>query len=273
MNNLQKEQIEKQIAFFNKNALAKKGSYFIPGDAFDWYAIRPVMRAMRFLYSNNPSYIYLDYGCGIGDSIEIFKISNGSYPSNLIGVDISGNAILEISQKYDYKFFHIDAEAGVQALGLNVDAAYMMHVLHHSIDHQKIIKDLSNSVKHGGRIAIVDIGSKNPFQEIGRKIFTLLPNMLKNKFKNDLLVNGEIPEKLPVDINKIKEYLQDEGFNVKLTYSSSVIFIFGWLLNILGIKISQNSSVMKTLFNIDEWISNHLFKEYSVLYLIEAERV
>jgi SAM-dependent methyltransferase len=272
MNNTNKKQIESQIDFFNRNALHKHDKYFLPTNAFDWYAIKPVLRAMKFIYSSAQDYVLLDYGCGIGDSIEIFKISNGQFPNRLVGLDISSNAISEISTRYDYDFFHIDVETGLQELGLNVDAAYMIHVLHHAVNHKKIIDDLCNSIKPDGKLVIVDIGSKNPFQEIGRKIFSLLPKKIKNKFQDDLLIDGEIPEKLPVDIKKIQNYLTEKGFITELTYSSSFIFIFGWLFKILNIKFDKDSPTINFFFKIDDWFSNKVFKEYSVLYLIEAKR-
>jgi len=272
MNKLKNEKIENQIAFFNKNALSKQNIYFEPKDVFEWYAIKPVIRAMKFLYSDRLDYQYLDYGCGIGDSIEIFKISNHKYPDRLVGVDISKNAIAEISKRYQFEFIHIEAESGIKGLGICVDAAYMMHVLHHSVDHEKIIKDISSAIKGRGKIAIVDISSKNPFQELGRRLFTILPVGVKRKFQNDLVVDGEIPEKLPVDIEKIKKYLENEGFTVNLSYSSSFIFIFGWLFNLLNIKFGKNSLIINFFLKLDDWLSNNVFKNYSVLYLIEAER-
>lgn len=272
MNIKEKEAIDKQIAFFNKNALSKSNKYFIPTDAFEWYAISPVLKAMKYIYSSKDDYEYLDYGCGIGDSIEIFKICNGKYPNHLIGVDISDKAILEISSRYDFRFFHINPDSGMGNLNIAVDAAYMIHVLHHSIDHKKIIKDISNAIKPSGKVVIVDIGSKNPFQELGRKVFTLLPLKLKNLFSNDLVLDGQIPEKLPVDIKKIRKYLEDEGFKVNISYSSAIIFIFGWLFKILNVKIAKTNPIINVLFAIDEWISNRVFKDFSVLYLVEAER-
>ncbi len=60
---------------------------------------------------------------------------------------------------------------------------------------------------------------------------------IKNKFNDDLVVDGDIPHKHHVDIGKTISILKKSGFDIKeINHKHLFLFIFFWINTIFGIN-------------------------------------
>jgi len=173
----------------------------------------------------------LDYGCGTATSVDLFLQYHKLEDYNFYGVDIAEEAIKVARTKYpQIKFFEIEGNKIPQIKDNSLDGAYMLHVLHHSHDHEKIFTEINAKLKPGAKFLINDLTSRNPIIRIGRFLFGFMPNIIKNRFSDDLLVDGKIPDKYVINVEEIIKQLKSSGFVIEnVEYGHLFFFLFNWI--------------------------------------------
>lgn len=236
-----------QELFFDQHSQQERVSD--PDSIFYKYAIKEQVQGLKWV-SNSKK--ILDYGCGPGTSIDMFfkHIKKDKKNYRFYGVDISTIAISKAKINYPkFKFYKISDNKMPQISNNLLDAAFIFHVLHHSKDHADIFKEIHSKLKKGGKFLIIDLSSNNIFLKIGRMFFILLSPFIKNKFEDDLVVDGKIPEKYKVNIAEVKSLLEKTGFSIEdVGHGHLFFFLFAWLDKF--IKISN--------FPIIKWIYKYL---------------
>lgn len=260
--------IKDQKAFFNANALLDK-----PTKApalFDDYVNKEQAEGFSWLSTCQCN---LDYGCGTGTSIDFFFKTNPYSVTKFIGVDIADNAIKKISEIYPQHEFHLIENNRLPPIkGGQVDGAYLLHVLHHSHEHQEIFNAIYATLVPGGKFFLSDLSSSNPFINSARSIFAWLPNWIKNKFSDDLVVDGSIPDKYPVDISEVLKQLGVAGFKIqKVGYGHLYCFLFGWLERFVPLsKFKLIHWFYKKLMHFEQFLLTKSFfqKRAEVFYIL-----
>ena len=129
-----KGEISNQESFFDQES--EKDITIDKNNFFYHYVMEKLFMRMGIFKNGN---VVLDYGCGIGTIIEIF---NNYYPKNkikFIGVDISKKCIQKAKQIHpQYKFYKIFSNNIPVVKKSSCDGAYIINVLHHSKNHNKI---------------------------------------------------------------------------------------------------------------------------------------
>ncbi len=261
--------VKDQKAFFNANALLEqsKKNYF---SVFDGYAKKEQKEGFVWLSSCT---CLLDYGCGTGTSIDYFYINNPRSPIKFIGVDIADNAIKNITKRYPQHEFHTIENNQITLINdRKIDGAYLLHVLHHSYEHREILNAIYAALIPGGKFFLSDLSSANPLIKIARNIFTWLPSSIKNKFQDDLVVDGNIPDKYPVNIIVVLDLLKASGFKIeKVGYGHLYFFLFDWLERFVPLsKFGPISWLYKMLMCFEEYLLTKDFfqKRAEVFYVL-----
>lgn len=260
--------IQDQKAFFNANALlekTKKDSVLL-----DVYVNKEQAEGFSWLSGCQK---ILDYGCGTGTSVDFFFQTNPDSTAKFIGVDIAENAIKKIVEIYpQHEFFLIENNQLPSTQGRKVDGAYLLHVLHHSHDHQEIFDAIYEALLPGGKFFLSDLSSANPFINRARNLFTLLPKGIKKRFSDDLVVDGSIPDKYPVDISEVLNQLRAIGFKIeKVGYGHLYCFLFDWLEHFVPIsRFRPIQWVYKKLINFEQYLLTKSFfqKRAEVFYIL-----
>ena len=244
--------IKNQANFFDRNAVADKPK--INKESIFYKFTKHALSSHFYWIGEKRS--VLEYGCGVGNTLDLYLEITKKNKSNIVGVDISQNAINEIQKKYpQYKFYKIINNKIPQIEDASIGGCYLINVLHHTHNHREIFREIYKKLSVGGRFLIRDLSSNNLIIRIGRKTFCFMPNFIKNKFSNDLVVNGDIPEKYKVDTSSTILLLKECGFEIeKIDYGGLFIFIFEWLdkifkiSNVYLIKIVINYFIRVELF-------------------------
>lgn len=219
--------IKDQKHFFNLQAKKKKNK-IIFSNIDSLYSNKEINNGLKWL---NGSKKIIDYGCGEGTTID-YLTENIFTPNNITGVDISDEAILNSRKKYPNYDFKLITDNNLQDLRNDYyDACYLIMVLHHSHNHEKIFSQVKKKLKPGGKFFICDLSSNNIFVNIGRLLFKFMPNYVKKNFENeDLVIDGRIPEKFKVDIKAVKKTLESLDFKiVEVEYGHVFVFLLNWL--------------------------------------------
>lgn len=200
----------------------------------------------------------LDYGVGTGENISRYlQTTPPDSKINFVGVDISLESIIYCSKNYDGSFYHITDNNIPELRDSSVDSAYLIMVLHHSVDHLKIFKEISRVLKSGSRFFIYDMTATNPLHAMGRYLFTYIPNRSKSSFKDDLYVDGMIPEKLPVYVDCVINDLQQAGFKIiSIKRSHLFFFIFDWIDKLIQCNFFSNrTKFVHAIYKLDRFLS------------------
>lgn len=216
-----------QELFFNQNAL-KEEAISQPEIIYQ-YVKKEQIKGFEWISECKN---ILEYGCGTGTSLDVFFKNRNIGEYNIWGVDIAEKAIEKAKEKYpSLKFIRISNNKIFDIKDNFLDAVFMFHVLHHTDNHSEIFKEISRKLKPGGKFLINDMSSNNPFIRFGRFIFSYTPKFVKNKFSgDDLVVDGEIPEKNRVDINATVESLKSYGFSIEEVGTGHLFFfLFAWV--------------------------------------------
>jgi len=263
-----KQIIQDQKAFFNANALLEKTKK--DSALFDTYVNKEQTEGFSWLLDCQQ---ILDYGCGTGTSIDFFYKTNPGASASFIGVDIADNAIKKIAKVYPQHEFHLINNNQLPPLQhKQVDGAYLLHVLHHSHEHQEIFNAIYVALLPGGKFFLSDLSSGNPFINGARNIFTLLPNWIKNRFLDDLVVDGSIPDKYPVNISKVLYQLRVAGFKIeKVGYGHLYCFLFDWLERFIPLsKVRPIHWAYKKLMDFEQYLLTKSFfqRRAEVFYIL-----
>ena len=89
-----------------------------------------------------------------------------------------------------------------------------------------------------------------------------MPLKIKNKFSDDLVIEGVIPEKLKVDPTETIKILKETGFTLfTITYHHLFVFVFIWCIQLMPWS--------KSLFSpIASFLQNRVFT-FTIQYISE----
>jgi SAM-dependent methyltransferase len=246
--------VEDQHRFFNENAIQEKPD--LTAAIFKEYANKE--QTSGFVWLGERKRI-LDYGCGTGTSIDAFLKDNPCGKPIFIGVDIADLAIQKVQQRYpEFTFYAIKKNNIPQVKEGSMDGAYLLHVLHHSHEHDAIFKEIYSKLEPGGKFFLSDLSSNNPIIKLFRSVFVLSPDFIKRRFTDDLVVDGNIPEKYKVDPKDIINKLKETGFSIQeVGYGHLGLFLFAWLDRFIPLS---RLGFFRGLFKILSSIEEHLLK-------------
>lgn len=260
--------IKDQELFFNQNSLREKINNQNP--VFYNYANKEQFKGLDWLAEKMT---ILDYGCGTGTTIDIFLRDKKPENYHIYGVDIAQLAVDKAREKYpNFQFYKISDNKIPQIEDNSLEAAYLLHVLHHSRNHADIFKEISSKLKPAGKFFLSDLSSNNLIIKAGRFIFLHLPLGVKNKFRaDDLVVDGKIPEKYKVDIKTVINQLKMSGFIIEeMGYGHLFFFIFVWLDRFIPFfKLKPVKSLYAHLMKLEKWLLQYNFfqKQAEVFYV------
>lgn len=261
--------IKNQEEFFNKNALEDR--VFDQNNLFYKYANKEQEIGFEWLEKSKK---ILEYGVGTGTSLDVFFEKRNSQDYEIYGVDIAQLAIKKSQAKYpNYRFYKIFNNKISQIKDSSLDACYMFHLLHHSRDHRDIFKEVYSKLQKNGKFLINDLSSNNPITRFGRSVFSLFPAVFKNKFKEDLVVDGKIPEKYKVDIGEVCGRLEDIGFVVEeVGYGHLFFFVFNWIDRFLPLsRLSVVNLSYNYLIKFETWLLTHrFFQKWAELFYVKC---
>lgn len=263
--------IKDQEYFFNINARIKKKSK--AKGFFYSYVNKEHIEGFRWISDQKK---ILEYGCSTGTSLDLLSDYFNLKKHKITGVDIAGEAIKVAKKKYPYfNFYKISDNKIPQISKGSLDAVFMFHVLHHAENHSDIFKTIHSKLKKNGKFVINDLTSNNIFVNFGRFIFPMLAFALKNKFKDDLVVDGKIPEKNKLNIKKIKQQLIRSGFKIEeIIYGHLFLFVCGWFEDLTGLRASKIKLLLpffKLLLKIEEHLLRYdFFKNNAHLLFIKC---
>lgn len=260
---------EDQLKFFNENATLNKPA--LTTNFFLEYANKE--QADGFAWLSDKKRI-LDYGCGTGTSIEAFcKVNKGS-DFSFVGVDISDVAIQRVSQNYPgITFYTIDNNKIPLLPDDSVDGAYLLHVLHHSYEHEAIFREIYTKLGKGGKFFLSDLSSNNPIIRFFRNMFVLSPRFVKRRFADDLVVDGAIPEKYKVDPEAVVAELKKAGFTIhEVGYGHLGLFLFVWLDRFVPLSQFRPFHVLySALGRVEQKLLKHkFFKNRAEVFYIKC---
>lgn len=244
-----------QEKFFNLNAASHK--VFDENDYFYRFAIKEQLMSLEWLSDSKK---ILEYGVGTGTSIDVFLRKRNVNDYDIYGVDIAEEAVKKAREKYPtYHFFKITDNNLDCVENDFFDSCYMFHLLHHASGYDRIFAEIAKKLKPGGRLVINDLSSNNLFIRLGRKLFATFPKLFKYKFEEDLVVDGKIPDKYPVDPLMVVNLLENCGYKVeKVIYGHLFLHVFGWLDRLIPLsKIGLYRSFLDLLCKIE----NNLLKK------------
>lgn len=261
--------ITDQKAFFNQESRLEKN--FNTNNIFYSYVNKEQFEGLNWIADKK---IILDYGCGTGHTMDIFFKNRPQKQYKMFGVDIAGETIKFIKKKYPkFTFYKISNNKIPQIKDGSIEGVYMMHVLHHAKNHEQIFKEVHKKLKKGGKFLINDLCSNNPINKTARGIFTAMPDFIKNKFSDDLMVDGCIPEKYKVDVEEVITKLENTGFEVtKVSYGHLFFFVFGWIdrfipMSKIGFVQSFYNKLISTENNL---LKKKIFQGKAELFCIQA---
>lgn len=264
--------IADQKLFFNLNARKKTIQYPL-NRLFELYFNE--IQSQGFEWISKEKKI-LDYGCGTATSINLFIKHRNSSFYDFYGVDIAEEALKRARIKYpQFKFFKIKNNKIPQLSNNFLDAVIMSHILHHSHNHFDIFREIHSKLKKGGKFLIIDLTSNNLLIKLGRLFFLYLPPSLKDKFYNDLVVNGKVPEKYKVNLKKVTYQLEKVGFVVEeINYGHLFFFVFGWIE--IFIPFSKNKifyNLYKKLINLEKFLLQYkIFRQSAEMFYIKCKK-
>jgi ubiquinone/menaquinone biosynthesis C-methylase UbiE len=263
--------IKNQEKFFDINATKVKEKF--KQELYDEYINKEIYDGFEWLQGSKK---ILDYGCGTGTSIELYRKLSLERHELFWGVDISAAALEKAKQNYPEDHFVRVQNNDLSSIESNTfNAAYILHVLHHtnSKDHPKIFAEIYRVLNSGGKLFISDLSSRNPIIRFARGIFIYAPIFVKNKFSDDLVVDGLIPEKLKVDLEKLIQILKKIGFrNIDINHGHLFSFIYIWIDKFTNIsKFSYCRKFYKHITKLEIKLCNsNFFKKYCEVISIKA---
>lgn len=261
--------IEDQMKFFNENAALVKPDLVAP--FFLEYVNKEQTAGFAWLADREH---ILDYGCGTGTSINAFFKANPHGKNLFSGVDIADVAIQKIKQRYPNFFFYtIENNRIPQLPDGSMDGAYLLHVLHHSHEHEAIFREIYAKLRPGGKFFLSDLSSNNPIIKLFRSLYVLAPRFVTQKFADDLVVDGAIPEKYKVEPGAVVVQLKAAGFSVQeVNYGHLFLFCFSWLDHFVPLsRFAVFRALYSALWAIEGWMLKfHFFQKNSEVFCIKC---
>lgn len=242
-----------QRKFFDKYAKSAQWQNAKPISIFRDLALVELRNGFRWL---GECRILLDYGCGVGEMIEEFSRLIPWGEREFIGVDISEKSVDICRSRFKGSYYVISNNRALEIPDSSVDAVYIAMVLHHATNHSEIFREVRRVLRPGGKLFIVDLTNTNPIINLGRAIFCFLPASIKMRFTDDLVVENEIPEKMPVKVNHVLSGLQEVGFEiVDVERGHLFFFLLDWADKVLGLNIGTRfTRFVLTVYRFEKWL-------------------
>ena len=203
-----------------------------------------------FLKSNSKNSHLLDYGCGVGNSLEKVITFN---PKKITGIDISEVSIekaKEISTTTSIIELFVDNCEKTKFENNTFDLVYGTGILHH-LNIELCLKEIKRILKPGGKFLFIEPLGTNPLIKLYRK---LTPN--SRSIDEHPLVDN--------DFNLINEHFN----KIKVKYYGFLTLVFFPFYS-----SPKNSIIFKILKNVDQFLFNNwLFKKMAWSVLISAEK-
>lgn len=261
--------IKNQELFFNLNSQFEKKIKM--SALLNNYVNKEQIKGFKWI---SDSKTILEYGTGTGLSLDRFFKNRNQDKYHICGVDIAELAINKAKINYPkFQFYKISNNKIPHVKNGSFDTAFMFHVLHHSRNHIQIFKEISLKLKKGGKFLINDLSSNSIFHRLGRFIFIWLPKSMQIKFSDDLVIDGNIPDKYKVDINLIISQLKKSGFKIEeVGHGHLFFFVFAWVDRF--IPLSNNkiiSYIYKKLIDIEKYLLQYdYFKKQAEVFTIKC---
>lgn len=258
-----------QEEFFNRESKLEKA--IIQGELFYSYVNKEQFQGLDWIADRK---VILDFGCGTGHTMDIFFKNRMQKGYKMFGVDIAAETVKVIQKKYpQFMFYKIKNNKILQIKDGSIEGVYMMHVLHHAKNHKQIFEEVHKKLKKDGKFLVNDLCSNNPINYVARSIFTAMPEKIKNKFTDDLMVDGCIPEKYKVNVDQVVRELEQTGFKVtKVSYGHLFFFVFGWIDRF--IPFSKVGLIRDFYQKMIGWenslLKNKMFQGKAELFCIQA---
>jgi len=168
----------------------------------------------------------LDLGCGSGNYL--FYLVKEKKQGVYYGTDISKEAIKKVREIATKDLKEL-TDNNIIKLWLSVqnaqklnfkddffDYVYIVSVLHHVEKYKEVLNEAHRVLKKDGELIIVDLPKDRPISRLGRKIIKYLPKKTKDLlFERDLLIESDFPKRSNVTAKKVKNYLEESGFDIE----------------------------------------------------------
>jgi len=203
-----------------------------------------------FLKLNTNNSIVLDYGCGIGNSLEqVLKFK----PKKITGIDISEVSIEKAKKNFDKNTkieLLVDNCEKTKFEENTFDIVYGTGILHH-LNFEICLDEIQRILKPGGRLLFIEPLGTNPFINLYRR---LTPKS-RSVDEHPLVEN---------DLNLIKNRFQ----KVKIKYYGFLTLIFFPFYS-----SPKNSLIFKILKNTDQFLFKiNIFRKFAWSIMIVAEK-
>jgi ubiquinone/menaquinone biosynthesis C-methylase UbiE len=216
----------------------------------------------------------LEYGCGTGESIELFLEVTGKRPDRIVGIDLSDVSVDVARRRHPFEF-HVVPDNDLTFLPeASLEGAYMIGVLHHTEEHQKIFDQVARVLQPGGKFFVLDLTRNNPIIESARAVFPFMPKRVKGMFPDDLVVDETIPEKLSVEVDGTVARLQQAGFVVEyVEFGHLAYFVFDWIERLTRLQLSRTrlNVAYSAFYRFEKWLlTMGPFKRRAHLFALRA---
>ncbi len=262
--------IKDQMRFFDLEA-NKKQSNYKNNSIFVNYSNKEQYLTLDWLKDKK---VMLDYGCGTGNSLDGFFRNKNRKDYKVYGVDIAGEAVKKVKVKYpEFQFFQIKNNKIPQIKNNSLEAAHMLHILHHTRSHNQIFKEICSKLEPGGKFVINDLTSNNIFNKVARAFFIYSPKFVKQKFSDDLVVEEYIPEKHKVNVDKVISSLKKIGFDIiEVGYGHLFFFLFEWIDRFLPLsRLKPVSNLYLFLIKMENLLLKYkIFQNQAELFYIKS---
>ena len=205
----------------------------------------------KFLELNTTNSEVLDFGCGVGSSLEkVIKFN----PKKITGIDISEVSILKAKNKMKESGSEIELLVDnceqTKFNSNNFDIVYGTGILHH-LNMSMCLSEIYRILKPGGKLIFIEPLGTNPLINFYRK---LTPKS-RSKDEHPLV---------KLDFNLIEK----KFINTQLKYYGFLTLIFFPLY-----KSPKNSNIFKFLKTIDQLLFKfNIFKKFAWSVLIIAQK-
>jgi len=157
----------------------------------------------------------LDVGCGAGQLMNQLLSLNSDI--EIVGIDISINQLLRVpmnvsQEKWERVNLILCDIKNLPFRKEVFDGATLIDVIHHLTNFEQLV-DLPRVVKPEGRFFVDELVINNPFIFFGRKLYGLVPSVVREKIPNIGPVNST-PEILLFSSRRLSEIMEWLGFEI-----------------------------------------------------------